>query len=138
MKIYRKSVPLTALLLSLCSGPWCEAGSVPSISIGQNFTGSTFGVNSSATPPDANGAIGPGFFVEFINGTFAVYSKTNGAEVKRISDLNFWSAAHVSLSTDAGVSDPRVIYDPLSQRWFASMVDFDGAAASGDPSLESN
>jgi hypothetical protein len=56
---------------------------VPSISIGLNFGGSTFGVDTSATPADANGAIGPRHFVEFINGSFAVYNKTNGAQVKR-------------------------------------------------------
>src|SRR5205085_357293 len=46
---------------------------VPAITIGQNFLGSSFSTNSSATPPDANGVIGPRHFVEFINGTFAVY-----------------------------------------------------------------
>ena len=107
------------------------------MTIGQNFPGSKFNVNSSATPPDCEGFVGPGFFVEFINGSYAVYSKTNGANLKRISDLSFWSNSNPPLSQDAGVSDPRVIYDPLSQRWFASMVDFDGSAAS-DPSLESN
>src|SRR4051812_26073928 len=115
-----------------------DAAPIPTMTIGQNFTGSEFGLNSSALPPDCEGMAGPGFYVEFINGTFAVYSKTNGATVKRITDLKFWSDAHVSLSTDSGVSDPRVIYDPQSQRWFASMVDFDANAASGDPSLESN
>src|SRR5437016_1921200 len=81
-------------------------------SIGQNFTGSTFGVNSAVTPADANGVIGPLHFVEFINGTFAVYNKTSGQNVKRITDLHFWSNAGVSLSTDSAVTDPRIIYDP--------------------------
>jgi hypothetical protein len=108
--------------------------------IGQNFTGSTYGVNSAALPPDANGAIGTRYFVEFVNGTFAVYNKTNGVAVKRIADTKFWSNAGVVLATSDGITDPRVIYDPISQRWFASMVDFDASAGGGggDPTLESN
>jgi len=41
-----------------------------------NFIGSTYdngtgnGGNSSAIPPDPNGAVGPAHFVEFINGSF--------------------------------------------------------------------
>jgi hypothetical protein len=108
--------------------------------IGQNFTGSSYGVNSAALPSDANGAVGTRYFVEFINGTFAVYNKTNGAAVKRIADTKFWSNAGVVLATSDGITDPRVIYDPISQRWFASMVDFDASVAGGggDPTLESN
>jgi hypothetical protein len=107
------------------------------VTIGQNFTGSTYGTDSLALPADANGAIGPQHFVEFINGSFAVYNKTNGQNVKRISDLKFWSNSGVVLSTSDGVTDPRIIYDPTVQRWFASMVDFDAGAAS-DPTLEAN
>jgi hypothetical protein len=128
------------LFVTICSCFPGSASPVPSMVIGQNFTGSTYGLNSAAIPADANGAIGPGHFVEFINGTFAVYNKTNGQSVKRIADTKFWSNAGVILATSDGISDPRVIYDPISQRWFASMVDFDAntAGSGGDPTLESN
>jgi hypothetical protein len=118
----------------ICAAP------VASITIGQNFAGSTYGINSAAIPPDANGAVGTRYFVEFINGTFAVYNKTNHQTVKRIADTKFWSNAGVILATSDAITDPRVIYDPVSQRWFASMVDFDANAAGGggDPTLESN
>ncbi|MDB6022570.1 MAG: hypothetical protein JWQ04_2427 [Pedosphaera sp.] len=106
------------------------------LAIGQNFTSSTYGVNSSALPPDANGAIGPRHFMEFINGTVAVYNKTNGVRLQRKTDVKFWSDAGLIISPDSAVTDPRVIYDPASQRWFASMVDFDSTAS--DPTLEAN
>ncbi len=93
------------------------------LQVGHNFTGSTYGVNTQALPPDSNGTIGPRHFVEFINGEFAVYNKTNGTNIKRISDLKFWSNAGVILATSDVVTDPRIIFDPLSQRWFATMVD---------------
>jgi len=113
------------------------APAVPTIAIGQNFLGSSFATNSSATPPDSNGVIGPRHFVELINGSFAVYNKTNGNTVKRIADTKFWSNAGVILANSDAVTDPRIVYDPASQRWFASMVDFDASAAS-DPTLEAN
>ena len=113
-----------------------SAAAQVNIQIGQNFTGSTYGDNTQALPPDSNGSIGPHHFVEFINGEFAVYNKTNGLNIKRISDLKFWANAGLILSTDDAVSDPRVIFDPLSQRWFATMVDLDASAA--DPTLNAN
>ncbi len=104
--------------------------------IGQNFTGSSYETHSSYLPPDSNGAIGPRHFMEFINGTVAVYNRTNGLSVQRKSNLKFWSDAGLILSTDSSVSDPRVIYDPTAQRWFASQVDFSTSAA--DPTVEAN
>ncbi len=134
MKLPRLNLCLPALLLAL--SPWLRstAGPVPSMAIGMNFEGSISGV---ATPADPNGVIGPGYFVEFINGSFSVYNKTNGQSVKHTSDVTFWTRAGVFLSSSDGVADPRIVYDPTVQRWFASMVDFD-ASAPGDPSLYSN
>jgi hypothetical protein len=117
---------------------WAAGPPVPSVTIGQNFRGETYGVVSAALPPDCNGAIGPRHFVELINGVFTVYNKTNGNSVKRIADTKFWSNAGLVISSSDGITDPRMIYDPISQRWFASMVDFDANAPSGDPTFESN
>ena len=125
------------LILAFGTQTWIGSATPPGISIGHNFTSSTFGVNSQALPPDPNGVIGPRHYVEFINGSFTVYIKTNGNSVKRIADTKFWANAGVTLATSDAVTDPRIIYDPVSDRWFASMVDFDANAAS-DPSLESN
>ena len=126
---------LVALTVILACRSLVQA--VPTVTIGQNFLGSTFGIDTSATPADCNGAIGLRHYVEFLNGTFAVFNKTNGSNVKRISDLKFWSNSGVILSTSDAVSDPRIIYDSSSQRWFATMVDFDANAPS-DPTLEAN
>jgi len=98
------------------------------IQIGQNFNGSD-NLSNPITPADSNGAIGPQHFVEFINGTFAIYNKTNGSLVTRISDLDFWANAGVTISFSDLVTDPRIIFDPTVQRWFASQVDFDVTVA---------
>jgi hypothetical protein len=131
----KKSPPL-AVVTFLLLFPNAPLQAQVTATIGQNFTGSVYELNTSSSPADSNGAIGPKHFMEFINGTVAVYNKTNGASVQRKSNLKFWSDAGVIISTDYLVSDPRVIYDPLSQRWFASQVDFNASAT--DPTLEAN
>ena len=136
MNLFRFSSRPAAALFVLFLGLRCTDAQLPSVTIGQNFSAGTYNVNVTSIPPDPNGAIGPGRFAEFINGLFAVYNKTNGQSVKRITDLKFWSNAGVLLSTDDAVSDPRIIYDPTSQRWFASMVDASLSAL--DPALYSN
>jgi len=93
--------------------------------ITRNFDGSTVGVDTTSTPPDSDGAAGPAHFAEFINGRFSVYNKTNGIRVQTFGAPTFWSRAGVSLPVGWAVTDPRMIYDPSSQRWFASEVDFD-------------
>ena len=108
----------------------------PNVTIGLNFLASSYETNSQALPPDSNGATGPQYFVDFINGEFACFDRIAPGNVFRKSDAIFWSDAGVILSSTQGISDPRVIYDPLSQRWFASMVDFDASAA--DPTTEVN
>jgi len=129
---------LLVLLLFMAAAFHVQA--TVTVTIGQNFTGSTYGVNSQALPPDGNGVIGPTRFMEFVNGAVAVYNRTNGNSVQRKSDTKFWSDAGLIISPDSAVTDPRVIYDPLSQRWFATQVDFDATLASsgGDPTTEAN
>jgi hypothetical protein len=138
MNLCRRTLPIEALLLAFCASLWlvsAQGGVVTTI--GQNFTGSTFGLDSAGIPADGNGVIGPQHFVEFINGSFAIYDKTTGTNVTRLSDVDFWFDAGVTLPNDAGVADPRIIYDPTVQRWFASMVDFNAGTLS-DPTLQAN
>ena len=93
----------------------------------QNFAGvnlsNTFALESQATPPDTMGTIGGNNFVEFINGAYAVYNRTGTLTASVITDTAFWSAAGISPTvTGAGLSDPRIVFDPLSQRWFATQI----------------
>ncbi len=113
---------LLPLALSNCSR---EALAQPVVAIGQNFTSSTLNVDSSAVPPDSNGAVGPAHYVELINGRFSVFRKSDGVKVKTMTDLTFWSQAGISIPGNWDVTDPRVLFDPVSQRWFGSQVDFD-------------
>ncbi|HXD01501.1 MAG TPA: hypothetical protein VN048_19350, partial [Verrucomicrobiae bacterium] len=104
--------------------------------IGINTVASTYGDTSSALPPDPDGAIGPNQFVEFINGDFAVFNLTNFNNPAHMSDIDFWTSTGINVPSDDAVTDPRVIYDSVSQRWFASMVDVNANAS--DPTVYAN
>ena len=66
------------------------------------------GLGTGGTPPDTMGAAGPNQFVEFVNGAFAIYSKT-GVRQSLISDNTFWENAGISASTiSAGLTDTRI------------------------------
>jgi hypothetical protein len=67
--------------------------------------------------------------VELINGRFSVFNKTDGAKVKTMTDLSLWAQAGVNIPNTWLATDPRIIYDPASQRWFASEIDFDPSGA---------
>jgi hypothetical protein len=131
MYLFRSQVLRVVTLLAFCQLlfiPFSQAS--VQVQVGQNFSGSD-NTASGITPADSDGAIGPAHFVEFINGQFAVYNKTNGANIIRITDRDFWANAGVSLTFSQQISDPRMIFDPTVQRWFASQVDFQDGG--GDP-----
>jgi hypothetical protein len=58
--------------------------------------------------------------VELLNNLYQVYDKS-GAILQTLRLPEFWANAGV---TPAGVPiDPRILYDPVSQRWFASSAE---------------
>lgn len=93
----------------------------------QNFPGvSLVDVNAfskNLTPPDSMGAVGPSHYVEFVNGAFAIYTKT-GTRQSIVSDNQFWSNASWpgTKPSFSGISDPRIVYDSASGRWFATEI----------------
>jgi len=105
--------------LSVLASPGYSA---VTLQVGKNFTGATFGSDSSAQPPDGGLAVGPSHVVEFINGRYSVFAKLNPVRLQTKTDLAFWSSAGISVSSSF-VSDPRIVFDNRSQRWFAAMID---------------
>ena len=81
-------------------------------------------------PPDAPtvsadmmGGVSPRFLVGLINGGFTVRSKTDGKEVQPYQTLQqFWEAAFKNSGQElpAKPYDPKILFDPLSSRWFAA------------------
>ncbi len=89
---------------------------------GVNFLGTTLNDTSGVIPPDSMGSVGLNHIVEMINGAFAIYDKSTGNLVSRISLDQFWLSAGLP-NVQAGSFDPRIIFDPTTNRWFATSLD---------------
>ncbi len=92
--------------------------SSPSVPMGlANFEG----INNvdGVLPPDTNGDIGPNHYVQIVNLSFAVYSRT-GAVLYGPADTNtIWSGFGGACQT-SNDGDPIVLYDHLADRWLVS------------------
>lgn len=98
---------------------------VPVVAVpGVSFAGSSLGADSSFAAADANGAVGEWHYVQFVNGHFAVYSKTNGARLVSKTHRDFWTEAGIPLAALEAV-DPRTLYDAAVGRWYVSSVEVD-------------
>jgi uncharacterized repeat protein (TIGR01451 family) len=76
-----------------------------------------------AQPPDTMGAIGPTQFLTHVNGRVRVHAKANGAVgALDTPDMTFWNSVRTQ-GTGNFISDPRVRYDRLSDRWFTIIID---------------
>ncbi|MFP5275332.1 PEP-CTERM sorting domain-containing protein [Coleofasciculus sp.] len=78
-------------------------------------------MDSGFRPPDTMGGVGSDHIVELINGRYSVYEKATGTRVQTSSLDQFWRDAGVNFSSFT--FDPRLLYDPFSERWFAASVD---------------
>jgi len=76
---------------------------------------------SNFIPPDMGGAVGDGYVLQMLNGVVSTYTTAGAAVGSQVSLNSFWAGAGVSLG-GTNVSDPRVIFDPSSNRWFASAI----------------
>jgi YVTN family beta-propeller protein len=86
-------------------------------------------------PPDPQVAAGVDHVVEMVNLRYVIWARA-GTEVKN-GDL----ASFFGVPPHERLTDPRVVFDPLSQRWFASIADFNrstvllAVSSSQDPTL---
>ena len=77
------------------------------------------------SPPDTNGAVGREKLMSTLNSNYAIQRKSDGKLLSKVSMTAFWRpvGAHRPF-------DPRVLYDPYSDRWLV--------AAGDDPTLPSS
>jgi hypothetical protein len=70
---------------------------------------------------DVAGAVGPEHVVDFDEGGFVVHDKLSGKQLLRFSTREFWQNVEPAKSFDPqeNPNDPRILYDPLCERWFA-------------------
>jgi hypothetical protein len=114
-----------------------QLGAVPSTELLANFLGTDFpaqvmrfGNDQAAEPPDTQIAVGPNSVVEATNASLTVWSKT-GAFVSA-ADLNIMFFGPPPFAY--AFSDPRVLYDAPSGRWFLTGLAF-GTSTNTNASL---
>ncbi len=83
-------------------------------------------------PPDTQGAVGPNHVMTMANGIVQIHSRT-GVLASSVS-LNSFATVTVSGTTYPrnGAFDPRLIYDRLSGKWFATIMEFGSPARSNN------
>jgi hypothetical protein len=91
-----------------------------------NFDGVT-NVNG-VLPPDTNGDVGPNHYMQWVNLTFAIYSKTGTLLYGPAAGNTLWSGfGGVCQTRNDG--DPIVQYDHLADRWMVSQFAVPGGAS---------
>lgn len=108
--------------LDVSAGPvGLPSGPISSGSITISFEGisqyDVASVNRNFIPPDTIMAAGKTQLVEFVNGGFAVFDKTNGARTFT-SDTAFWQNK-AGLTGVVPNGDQRVMYNANADRWIA-------------------
>jgi hypothetical protein len=74
--------------------------------------------------PDTTGAVGPNHVVDFEDGWFMVHDKATGQVVTQMTMSNFWMFVEpTNTLVLVKPNDPRMLYDTLSGRWFASCAE---------------
>ena len=103
-------------------------------SAGTTINGLTLATTQQSIPPDTQGAVGPNHAMILVNSNLAIYNKATGVRIGNIVTLDsFFAVTSGGTSYPrAGSYDPRVVYDRLSGRWFATNMEFGRAAGDLD------
>jgi hypothetical protein len=76
------------------------------------------GINdTSVTPSDSTGAIGPTSYIELVNLKFGIYSRTGSA-------VSTGSLASLTGDSGGNLSDPQIIWDTQNGRFYYVVLDF--------------
>lgn len=96
--------------------PALSAAGTSSISILSKFDGLDQVQSCTCVPPDVQVAAGPAHIVEMVNLEGEIFSKTG------VSNKTFTLSSFFSSGSDS-ISDPKVLFDASSSRWFSSLLD---------------
>ena len=81
------------------------------------------GQSSPYYPPDCNGAAGPNHFMQTVNTTYAIYSKT-GTLLAGPTNMNLLFGSVTGATYNDG--DPVILFDEQANRWFATEFSVSG------------
>lgn len=94
-----------------------------------NFAGMNFGNNGAGWPPDTNGDVGPNHYIQTVNSSIGIYSKTTGAAITVLSLDTFFTGPNGTPCDNNNQGDPIVIYDTMADRWLVSDFAWGGGGA---------
>src|SRR5712671_5905441 len=120
-----KRIPLPPGLSQLQEDPVRQTATVPlpTPPVSQSFEGlgnGQYGFSVTGAPPDTNGTVGATQYVQWVNTSFAIFNKSNGALIAGPTAGNtLWSGFGGGCQTNND-GDPIVLYDKLAQRWVFS------------------
>jgi hypothetical protein len=85
-----------------------------------NFAGAQNSDNAFLVfPPDTNGDVGPNNYVQMVNLTFTIFSKTGTRLLGPLATNTLWSGFG-GLCQSNNDGDPIVLYDRIADRWLLS------------------
>jgi hypothetical protein len=96
--------------------PLLSGAGTSSMSIVSGFDGLNQVQSCTCVPPDVQVAAGPSHIVEMVNLEGEIFSKV-GVSNKTFTLSSFF------LSGSHSISDPKILFDALSGRWFSSLLD---------------
>src|SRR5712671_59116 len=120
-----KRIPLPPGLEQVQEDPVLQTATVPPPTppVLQSFEGlgnGQYGFSVTGAPPDTNGTVGATQYVQWVNTSFAIFNKSNGALIAGPTAGNtLWSGFGGGCQTNND-GDPIVVYDKLAQRWVFS------------------
>lgn len=86
----------------------------------QNFDGLDIYAGGGWVPPDPNGDVGPNHYVQAVNTSLGIFSKTGASLASFSFDTLFADAFAPCDETNYRRGDPIVLYDAISDRWIAA------------------
>jgi hypothetical protein len=94
----------------------------------------------TGTPPDPNGAVGPSYYVETVNGGIEVFNKA-GTVVQAAKLVRTLWTGYTGVNPGNGCAtrndgDPIVRYDQLADRWVISQFSLPNENTAGGPSFQ--
>jgi len=90
-----------------------DADAIPGPSA--NFAGLDLNTWGAGWPPDTNGDIGPNHYIQTVNTSIGIYSRT-GTQLAAFTFDSFFSGTGTPCDND-NTGDPIVLYDDVSGRW---------------------
>jgi hypothetical protein len=98
-----------------------------------NFSGLDFAHDGAGWPPDPNGDVGPNNYVQTVNTSIGIFSKTGAVQAETTFDSLFQQGRTGTPCDNSNQGDPVALYDPFGQRFIVTDFAWNDAQYSTGP-----